>query len=83
MKKNDLKDKYKKFWLDQSKEEIIEAYFDSIKNGEVLLKRIIKASDYIKEKACYSINEKCCDDLNYDECNEVLEILRGEDDRSN
>ena len=82
MENNDLEDKYKKFWLDRNKEEIIEAYFDSIKNSEVLLKRIIKACDYIKENACYS-DEKCCDDLNYDECDELLKILRGEDDRSN
>lgn len=35
-----------------------------------------KAIEYIKENACYGKQEKCClDDLNYNECDELLEIL--------
>ena len=39
---------------------------------------IDKAIKYIKENACYGIQEKCCvDDLNYDECDKLLKILEG------
>ena len=45
------------------------------KNVE-LQQRIDKAIEYIKENASYGIEEKCCmDDLNYDNCDELLEIL--------
>lgn len=73
---NSLNEKEKTFWLDCSKEELIDHFIANVKNGEKLLLRIDKAIEYIKENACYGIQEKCClDDLNYDECDELLEIL--------
>lgn len=82
MENNDLEDKFKKFWLDRSKEEIIEAYFDSIKNGESLLKRIIKARDYLDNNA---IVEELKSNYTYITVKkeDMIEILRGEDDRLN
>lgn len=51
-------------------------------NGELwyentkLKEKIFKTIEYIKENACYGIQEKCClDDLNYNECDELLKIL--------
>ena len=48
------------------------------KENRELKEKIDKAIEYIKENACYGIQEKCClDDLNYNECDELLEILGG------
>ena len=45
-----------------------------------LQERNEKAIEFIKENACYGIKEKCClDDLNYDDCDKLLNILQGED----
>ena len=42
--------------------------------------KIDKAIEYIKENADYGIQEKCCmNDLNYDECDILLNILQGDD----
>lgn len=48
---------------------------------EELQKRIDKAIEYLKDNACYenTISELFCDDLNYDDCMELLKILRGEE----
>ena len=47
-----------------------------VKERNELRKKIDKAIKYIKENASYGIQEKCCmDDLNYDNCDELLEIL--------
>ena len=65
-------------------------YKDLINENEELTRTIIShylkyselqdkvndAIEYIKENASYGIQEKCCmDDLNYDKCDELLEIL--------
>ena len=42
------------------------------------LKRIDKAIKYIKENACYN-DKGCCDDLCYYECDELMNILTGDD----
>ena len=48
-------------------------YFD-------LKERIDKAIEYLKYNACYEEDTKIfCDDLNYDLCSELLNILEGED----
>ncbi len=45
-----MKDKkFEDFWLEKSKEEIINAYRECIHNGEVLLSRIDKAIEYIRQ----------------------------------
>lgn len=48
-----------------------------------LQQAIDKAIEYIKENACYITDgknkEMCVDDINYDECMELLNILRDED----
>lgn len=46
---------------------------------KILQRRLDKAIEYIKDNADYGIQEKCCmDDLNYNNCDELLEILKGE-----
>ena len=74
---NSLSQKEKDFWLECSKEEIIDSLVANIKNGEVLLARIDKAIEYIKKNACWDMI--CLDDLNYDECDVLLNILQGSD----
>lgn len=45
-----MKDKkFIPFWMEKEKIEIIEAYAECIHNGEVLLKRIEKAVEYIRQ----------------------------------
>lgn len=40
--------------------------------------KINKANNFIKENACYDKDtKKCCDDLNYNDCDKLLEILGG------
>ena len=84
--------KFIPFWMEKSKEEIIEAYIECIHNGEVLLNRIDKAIKYIGEN-CILCNEweetEFCqfipkDKITYKELNKtkvinLLNILRGED----
>lgn len=41
--------KFIPFWMEKPKIEIIEAYAECLHNGEVLLKRIEKAVEYIKK----------------------------------
>lgn len=73
---NNLNQKEKDFWLNCSKEELIDHFIANVKNGELLLQRIDKAIDYIKEN--------CIDDefyinlSNKEKCIiKVLEILGG------
>lgn len=41
--------------------------------------RIDKAIEYIKNNACYDEETmRCCDDLDVNDCDKVLDILRGE-----
>lgn len=49
--------------------------------NRLLKDRIDKAIEYLKDNACYenTISELFCDDLNYDNCMELLKILRGEE----
>ena len=43
-------------------------------------KRIDKAIDFLKKNACIDEDvEYFCDDLRYDDCKKLLEILKGED----
>lgn len=44
---NELDDKYKEYYMEWSKEVLIDHLIANIKNGEVLLERIEKAKEYI------------------------------------
>ena len=66
---------YNDLMYDEKTIDCINAINNSLEEIERLNNIINEAKEYIKENACYSINEKCCDELNYDECNELLEIL--------
>lgn len=46
---NSLNEKEKTFWLDCSKEELIDHFIANVKNGEVLLNRIDEAIEYINK----------------------------------
>ncbi len=46
---NSLNDKEKQFWMECTKEELIDHLIGSINNGEVLLSRIEEAIKYIEE----------------------------------
>ena len=49
-----MKDKkFIPFWMEKDKIEIIEAYIECIHNGEVLLERIEKAVELIKDNYLY------------------------------
>ena len=66
-----LKDDDKEFWLNCSKEELIDHIVSNIRNGETLLSRIDKAIEYINEKADYPIGYYHC-------LKELRDILKGE-----
>ena len=65
----------------EDKEEVEMIYRDNDiryleQENKQLKEKIDKAKEYIKENACYGIQEKCClDDLNYNECDKLLELL--------
>lgn len=65
---NSLNDKEKTFWLDCSKEELIDHLIANINNGDKLLKRIDKAIEYIKSNELDIVMV------------ELLEILGGNND---
>ena len=52
------------------------SFYRMYKENLELLEIINKAKQFIKENACYDKDtKKCCDDLNYNECDKLLEIL--------
>lgn len=75
---NSLKDDDKEFWLNCSKEELIDHIVSNIRNGETLLSRINKAIEYIEDNL-YPVG--CSvhgSDLPYDVIQPLVEILKGE-----
>ena len=75
---NDLSQEDKEFWLDCSKEELIDHFISNLRNAECLLNRINKAIEYIKE---YCIDDEFYINLTNKEKHiiDVLEILKGEE----
>lgn len=81
-----MTEKYKQFWLEKSKEEIINAYGESIHNGEVLLKRIEQAIEYmenIDNHLCINLKNNLGElegrvFIDEEGQEEILKILRGE-----
>lgn len=73
---NSLKDDDKEFWLNCSKEELIDHIVSNIRNGETLLSRIDKAIEYIEENKYKGTNEGNL--LEHWELEELKEILKGE-----
>lgn len=71
-----MNDKFKDFWIEKSKEEIINAYRECIHNGEVLLARIDKAIKHIEK---YGDEIVYLYDMSEVRLNELLEILKGSD----
>lgn len=67
---NSLNEKEKTFWLDCSKEALIDHLIANINNGEKLLNRINEAIDYIKNHS-----NNCMFELRIEEMEELLEIL--------
>jgi t-SNARE complex subunit (syntaxin) len=66
--------------IEDDEERYTDTIFRKITNlqqeNKQLKERIDKAIEYIKENASYGNQEKCClDDLNYYDCDELLEIL--------
>ena len=61
----------------------IKLYFENENNKkeiERLNNRIEKAIDFLKENACIDEDvEYFCDDLRYDDCKKLLDILKGSD----
>ena len=50
--------------------------FELSEENKELQQIIDKAIKFVKENACYDKDtKKCCDDLNYNECDKLLEIL--------
>lgn len=79
---NNLNEKDKTFWLERSKEELIDHLVSNIKNGEVLLSRIEKATEFIYENAYDTERENCIDDL-WGDIPKLLKILKGDIDEGN
>ena len=75
---NSLNDKDKAFWMECTKEELIDHLISNIKNGEELLSRIDKAIEFIYENAYDTERQNCIDDL-WGEIPTLLEILKGSD----
>ena len=73
---NSLNDKDKAFWMECTKEELIDHLISNIKNGEELLSRIDKAIEFIYENAYDTERQNCIDDL-WGEIPTLLEILKG------
>lgn len=70
---NSLNDKDKAFWMECTKEELIDHLISNIKNGEELLSRIDKSINYIKCGIKGDLN----DDRAYTDENALLDILQG------
>lgn len=62
------------------KEEVDKKGQEKDKEIKKLNNRIEKAIDFLKENACIDEDvEYFCDDLRYDDCKKLLEILKGDD----
>ena len=62
--------------MKEENQSIKNSFYRMYKENLELLEIINKAKQFIKENACYDKDtKKCCDDLNYDECEKLLEIL--------
>lgn len=72
---NSLNEKEKTFWLECTKEELIDHLIANIKNGETLLNRIDKAIKYIKEHEEKQFAYNFEYGLRDNEIEELLEIL--------
>lgn len=70
-----LKDDDKEFWLNCSKEELIDHIVSNIRNGETLLSRIDKAIEYITPYRDETINWY---EFTINDKVKLLEILKGE-----
>ena len=71
---NDLSQEDKEFWLDCSKEELIDHFIANLKNAECLLNRINKALEFceeFKKKFRYDLLKHC-------HLDEIMDILKGE-----
>ena len=66
-----LKDEDKEFWLNCSKEELIDHIISNIRNGETLLSRIDKAIEYIENPR---------HEMSVKSYQELLDILKGSED---
>lgn len=67
--------KYKK-QIEQLQDDVDQAY----STASNYAKRFLKAIEYLKDNADYEQDtNQFCDDLNYDLCSELLNILTGED----
>ena len=68
----------------EQKDKVVNVLLKRISNLEFEVeekdRRIDKAIDFLKENACIDEDvEYFCDDLRYDDCKKLLEILKGED----
>ena len=76
---NSLNQKEKNFWLECSKEELIDHFIANVKNSEKLLERINKAIEYIKQYGnLYCL--KHTQFKKYKQYEELLEILGDNDE---
>lgn len=73
---NSLKDDDKEFWLNCSKEELIDHIVSNIKNGETLLSRIDKVKEYIRLNFC---NRKDINDCWHSSMQDILDLLNGKE----
>lgn len=60
---NSLNDRDKEFWMNCSKEQLIDHLIGSIRNGEELLSRIERATEYIDKMSYTSIVDNPKKDL--------------------
>lgn len=70
-----LKDDDKEFWLNCSKEQLIDHIVANIRNGETLLSRIDKAIEYMEDNSKISLDDTISI-INF--YRQLLEILKGE-----
>ena len=64
--------------MSEENQSIKNSFYRMYKENIELLEIINKAKQFIKENACYDKEtKKCNDDLNYNECDELLGILGG------
>lgn len=60
---NSLNDRDKEFWMNCSKEQLIDHLIGSIRNGEELLSRIERATEYIDKMSYASVVDNPKKDL--------------------
>lgn len=72
-----LSQKDKDFWLNCSKETLIDHFISNVRNGEVLLNRIEDAIDYINRHIRIDSEYPAYMELTIEERDELLNILKG------